>query len=151
MKESNGIKKNFRPYKYKKAYAKRLEEHLAAGYSFESFGGDIRVAKSTMYEWLKEIPEFKEAHDRGLKKGLQLYETILKAKVSGMGAPGFDPKRGDTTALIFTLKTRFHKIYGDKSKLDLTSSDGSMSPKVSDEEINDIVAAHLAKKENGSN
>jgi hypothetical protein len=141
--EANGIKKEFKPYKYKKVYAKRLEDHLAEGYSFESFGGDIDVGKTTLYEWLKYIPEFKQAHDRGLRKGLDFYEKLLRKKAS-------KKTEGDTTALIFTLKTRFHKIYGDKSKLDLTSSDGSMSPKVSDDEVNAIVEAHLKKKNEGS-
>lgn len=107
--------------KYKPEYAVKLRDHLSKGYSFESF--HIGVARSTKYEWLKSVPEFKQAHDEGLEQGLALLESLLLGKATGHN-PKYDPKNCDLGAIIFPLKTRFHKIYGDKTKHEVESDKG---------------------------
>lgn len=41
----------------------RLVEHMSGGLSFESFGAVAGCSRSTLYQWLDEFPEFKEARD----------------------------------------------------------------------------------------
>lgn len=101
---------------YKKEYCQLLIDHMSQGYSFGSFGGDIGVTRKTLYNWLKEFDEFREAKEIGYKKALKMFESRLLAKVSGQKLKNVDPKLIDTACLIFGLKTRFHKDYGEQQK-----------------------------------
>jgi len=105
-------------YKYDDSYPDLLINHLSKGYSFESFGGTIGVVRSTIFQWALDIPEFKAAKEIGYQKSLSFYEKLLSAKVSGQKIEGFDPRKSDTACLIFALKTRFHKIYGEKKDVE---------------------------------
>lgn len=109
---------NTNEIKYKPEYCELLIKHLSKGLSMQCFGGTIGVVRSTVYKWLDDYPEFKTAKDIGIQKAMQFHEEILSAKLSGRELKGFDPKKSDTTALIFALKTRFHEIYGDKQKIE---------------------------------
>lgn len=103
--------------KYKPEYCEMLVNHLKQGLSVQTFGGTIGVVRSTIYEWINTIPEFKEAHELGLQLAQEWFEKRLMAKVSGANTPGINSKMIDTTALIFALKTRFHETYGEKSEI----------------------------------
>lgn len=105
-------------YKYDDSFPEKLIAHLSKGLSFESFGGTINVSRATVFNWANDIPEFKKAKEVGYQKALSFYEKILSAKVSGQKIEGFDPKKSDTACLIFALKTRFHKIYGEKKEVE---------------------------------
>jgi transposase-like protein len=111
--------KNVGP-KWQDSFPDKLHKHLSEGYSFHSFAGEIKVNPDTLYEWLKRYPEFKEARVLGEAEGLKWFEKRLRVKAFGVEAEGLDPKLIDTACLIFALKTRFHKIYGDQSKVEHT-------------------------------
>jgi hypothetical protein len=143
------------PGHYKKEHCEKLIAHLSRGYSFESFGAEIKVGRSTMYDWLKVHPEWKEAKEVGEAAGLGLLERIAVAKARGQtlkdrdGQEVYNPKAADTTMNIFLLKTRFHTVYGENKRIDLTSSDGSMTPnkkrdlsKLTDEELDRLEELH---------
>ena len=97
-----------------------LIEHMAQGKSYESFGAKVNCGRSTLYDWEKVFPEWKRAKRAGQERALDFFETRLVAKVSGQDIVGFDPKKSDTSCLIFALKTRFHTIYGEKQELNHT-------------------------------
>lgn len=129
-------------YKYKDEYCELVKNHLSQGKSIESFGGKIGVVRATIYEWKKHIPEFAEAIEIGTANGLDKLETLLFAKADGreitIGDKKFNPKNSDLGAIIFPLKTRFHKIYGDKTKHEVETGNGvsislAYTPKESDE------------------
>jgi len=107
-----------RPTKYKKELCDIAENHLAEGYSKEATAGLIGICKDTFYNWMKKHKPFSDAIKRGEAKGLAWYEKILRAKMSGQDLKNFDPKKSDTSCLIFALKTRFHKVYGDRMKFE---------------------------------
>lgn len=103
--------------KYRPEYCQRLIDHLRQGLSVQTFGAKVDVSRSTIYEWISTIPEFKEAHEKGIQLAQEFFESRLSAKISGQHINGIDTKKIDTTALIFALKTRFHETYGDKSSI----------------------------------
>ena len=103
---------------YKEEYCDLLVNHLSKGLSLQCFGGTVGVSRATVYDWIDRYPEFKAAKEEGVQKAMQFHEEILSAKLSGRDLKGFDPKKSDTTALIFALKTRFHEVYGDKQKIE---------------------------------
>lgn len=93
-----------------------LIDHMATGQSFTTFAAVLNVGKRTMYDWCDNFPEFKEAKEIGQAKAQQFMEKRLIAKISGQKIEGVDKKDIDNSCLIFALKTRFHKDYGDVSK-----------------------------------
>ena len=97
---------------------------MSKGYSFKSFGATINCGKRTLYDWVKRFPDFEEAKDMGYAAALYFYEKYLIAKVCGFAVEGIDPKKVNNTCLIFVLKTRFYKIYGDRSKQEVEVKSG---------------------------
>jgi hypothetical protein len=95
---------------------------MARGFSYETFAAEVGTHRVTMYDWEKRYPEWVEAKRTGYEKALAFWENLLVSKAFGQ------KKEADIAAIIFCLKTRFHKHYGEKQKIDHTSSDGTMSP-----------------------
>lgn len=96
---------------YKEEYCQMLIDHMSKGYSFESFAGTVSCTGRTLDNWVLRHPEFKEAKGIGLKKGLAFLEKLLFEAIKD--------KNMNYGPVIFALKTRFYKMYGDKSKLDI--------------------------------
>jgi hypothetical protein len=65
-----------RPSKYDEKYCEMLIEHMAEGYSFESFGGIIEVNEDTLYEWVKVHPKFSDSKSIGTQKSMVWWEKI---------------------------------------------------------------------------
>lgn len=63
-----------RPTKYDSSYPQMLIEHMDKGFSFESFGGVVRVARRTLYLWLDAHEEFREAYDVAISCSLRFWE-----------------------------------------------------------------------------
>jgi transposase len=106
-----------RPTKYRKKFCQTAIDTLAQGYSIAGVCADIGISRDTLYRWMKEHPEFSDSIKKGKELGQKKFETILLAKLSGKQIKDFDPKKSDTACLIFALKTRFHKEYGNKDHL----------------------------------
>ena len=90
-------------YKYFDKFPKMLIAHMTDGLSYEAFAGLIEVARSTLYEWDKNHPEFLEAKKIGLSKSLIKWEKIGMA---GLYMGGKD-NPFNSTVWIFNMKNRF--------------------------------------------
>jgi predicted DNA-binding protein YlxM (UPF0122 family) len=108
---------------YKKEYCDMLVKHMSQGYSFSTFSAVINVSRTALYDWVEKYPEFKDAKIRAEDKAKSFLETRLMAKIAGqdLSKKGIDTKKIDTACLIFALKTRFYKEYGDRSKIEQTT------------------------------
>jgi transposase len=111
-----------RPTKYKKEYCKMIEEDLAKGYSVTASAALLNVHKDTLYEWARKHPEFSASIKRGIGKSQRHFEKLLAAKVSGQTIKGFDQKKSDLTGIIFALKTRFFRDWGDIMKHEIQNA-----------------------------
>ena len=110
------------PTKYRKKFCTVAENVLAEGFSMAVVAADCDVCRDTIYAWMANHKDFSDSIKRGKQKGQAYYERLLKAKVAGQKVKNFDPKLSDTACLIFALKTRFHKDFGNKDKLDVTQT-----------------------------
>ena len=125
--------------KYRKAYCEELIKWMGKGKSYITWGAkhDPRIATSTQYNWEKDFPEWKEAKRIGYALGLDYYENLLQSVMLGI-VPGelkaLGSKNINLTAVIFTLKTRFHNQYGEISKVDHSNKDGTLNNQMSKEE-----------------
>jgi hypothetical protein len=100
---------------YKKEFCEMLVEHGKTGMSYHSFAGSVGVSRETLYNWEDNYPEFKEAKKIAMESAFQFWEKLLVAKAYGQ------KKDIDITAVIFALKTRFHKEYGEYQKISHTT------------------------------
>lgn len=107
---------------YKSEYCQMLIEHMSQGFSFSTFGAVVNVGRTTLYDWVDEYPEFKEAKEIAFQKAQRFFEQRLMAKVAGMKIKNVDQKLIDTSCLIFALKTRFHKDYSEKQQVNHTNN-----------------------------
>lgn len=100
------------PTLYKPEYCKELIEHMSGGLSYESFGGVIRVSRTTLYNWEEQFEDWAEAKEIGVACSQLFWE---RTAVEGLRTTHtFDPMTGQTTVskvdaaiLIFNLKARF--------------------------------------------
>lgn len=76
-----------RPPEYDPKFCDLLLEHMAQGFSFESFAGVIGVCKKTLYNWTntKEYAPFLHAKDRGSELCRLWWEKLGIQGVQGLG------------------------------------------------------------------
>lgn len=118
-----------RPSKYSPAYCEEVISFLAEGHSVTAFAGHIGVARSTVFKWADEIPEFSDALKVGQAKATAAWERVL-LKVAKDGG-------GNATAAIFGLKNRAAEDWADKVTTEHTGRDGGPieTSDVSDKEV----------------
>lgn len=106
-----------RPTDYKPEYCDLVIEHMAKGYSFESFAGLVDAHKDTIYEWLKSHPEFTDAKKKATDKCRLFWESV--------GIEGVwnhpEEKTLNTGNYVFQMKNRFKwtdrvEVSGDEAK-----------------------------------
>lgn len=106
-------KKIGRPSKYKPEFDEQLINHMASGYSFESFGSIVKVCKDTLYEWEKTYPSFSYSKKRGTLASLYKWEQIGLDAAKGVYA------KFNAASWIFTMKCRFREFgYVDKIEIE---------------------------------
>lgn len=111
-----------RPTKYKQEYCQRAIEYLKEGYSVTALAGHFGVARSTVFRWAEENPEFSDALKTGQALAAEWWENALRHVVL--------TGEGNASAAIFGVKNRSREEWRDKVEQDHTSSDGSMTPQV---------------------
>ena len=91
-----------RPTKFKEEYCQMLIEHMALGFSFESFAGLISVNQDTLHEWCKVHAIFSEAKKLAFAKCQLFWEAI------GMEGLWSTKERSlNTGNYVFQMKNRF--------------------------------------------
>jgi hypothetical protein len=107
--------------KYKKQYCKDVVDFMAKGMSLTSFCAEIHTHRDTVYEWRKKYPEFDKACEIGFDMGQKFFESLMSNAALGI-LPENLKRMGSTginmTAVIFALKTRFHRDYSEKQKIE---------------------------------
>lgn len=100
--------------KYKPEYCKRLVEWMAQGYSYSTFSTQLDVVPATLYNWEKEYPEWVAAKEKGVEAGKTFLEGAIIKGVNGLP----QAKHIKENSAQWLLKTRHHKEYGDKQKIE---------------------------------
>ncbi len=93
------------PLKYKNEHCKKAEEILACGRSLAAVCAHFSIARSTLYEWRDNYPEFKSALERGLQKCQAYWEELGIDGVTG------NYEKFAAAPWIFTMKNRFRDDY----------------------------------------
>jgi len=78
-----------------------------------------KVGRATWYQWLADDPDLAAAHKAAMDAGRDAKADFAEDKLAER------IERGDTTAIIFALKTLRRDVYGDRSILEHTGPDGA--------------------------
>lgn len=92
-----------RPSKYDPKFCDMLIEHMAKGFSYETFGASINVAQSNVKNWEDAHPEFQASKKEAFDKCRLFWET---AGIQGM----WNTKDGPNLNVgnyVFQMKNRF--------------------------------------------
>lgn len=111
-----------RPSKYDPAYCDAVIEHMTEGASLTSFAASIRVARSTINEWMSVHPDFSEAVHVAKALCAAWWEKTGRMIAAGGGGPGA------STVAIFGMKNMGADDWKEASQIDHRSGDRSMSP-----------------------
>lgn len=115
-----------RPTTYDEKYCEMLVEHMAKGFSFESFASVTDTCKDTLYEWVKVHEEFSDAKKRATEKCRLFWESIGIQHIINRETMTRD-EDGNTTvektslnsaAWIFNMKNRFKNEWKDKQEIE---------------------------------
>ena len=111
--------KTGRPSKYDPAYCDEIIEFMSRGYSVTAFAGSIRVARSTVYKWADENPEFSDALKTAQAISALWWENRLRDVA--------EKNEGNAAAAIFGLKNRAAEDWRDKQTIEGTGPDGALN------------------------
>lgn len=108
-----------RPTKYNPEICETVLGLMREGASIEEVCYELGIAKQTFYNWLELYPELMDAKKRGL--------DFAQGWWMKQGRKNLENKDFSATLFYMNMKNRFG--WKDKSEVDNTSSDGSMTPK----------------------
>jgi hypothetical protein len=88
---------------YHHNFCQLLEDHMAQGFSFESFGAVVRVGRRTLYEWRDQYPEFADAYEIGTELALSWWENVIR----GGYIESRESDKVNMKVVTFFLRNRF--------------------------------------------
>lgn len=111
---------------YKPEFCDIVIKEMAEGVSVDAIGCKLisenkphGVVRSTVYKWMEDFPEFKEAIDTGN----QLHQSSLEKNINLKASGGKNCKNIDFNSSAFLLRTKFHKTYSEKTHSIVDSSE----------------------------
>lgn len=105
-----------RPTKFKPEYCELVINTMAEGKSLAAAAAQLRVARSTFYEWAKNHPEMAEAVAIGKDLSLAYWEQLAHDTATG-------ESNGNASVLNFQMKNRFRNDYTDSQDLRLSGGE----------------------------
>lgn len=98
--------------KFKDEYSLKLREHMAQGFSFESFAGLVGVCRDTLYYWAENYKTFAQAKAEAFELSRLFWERLGITHVIG------DKERSISAPIyIFNMKNRFPREWRDRVEL----------------------------------
>lgn len=122
-----------RPSKFSQDLAEKICEQIAHGKSLRAVcAEDDMPSTSTVCKWLFENQEFSEQYARARDRQADHYfeEIVEIADSVEADSAAVAKARLQVDARKWTLSKLAPKKYGEKTELDVKSSDGSMTPTV---------------------
>lgn len=99
-----------RPTDYKKDFCEMVVDHMAKGFSLQSFAGVVGVTRQCLYDWMDANNDFKKACEVGRERSRLFWENIMLENLvfSRMG------KQIDFRMWQFNMMNRFREDWTEK-------------------------------------
>lgn len=94
--------------RYDAKFCELLVEEMTKGHSIVAFAGhpDVKVGKSTVYDWIKKHKEFEKAYHVGKAAAIRYWEEKLISASTG--------QKSNIRAITFALTNMDSEIWRDK-------------------------------------
>jgi hypothetical protein len=102
-----------RPTMYKPEYCQPLIEHMAEGFSFESFAGYVSTSSDTLNTWVHKHAEFAAAKKLGRELNRKWWEAVSRKNAM--------LNSGNAAGIRFNMINRFRGEWTDSQHVDLTT------------------------------
>lgn len=111
-----------RPTEYREEFCELLIDHMSTGLSFETFGHEIGVSRSIIFEWAKDTPENKRKYP-GFLDAKKEAEDACRSFWEDMGTKlaNGNIKDGSSAVWIYNMKCRFPKVWRPKKEIDVNA------------------------------
>lgn len=122
-----------RPSKFSQELAEKICEQIAHGKSLRAVcAEDDMPSATTVFKWLNENQDFSEQYARARDRQADHYFEEIVEIADSVEADSADVAKArlQVDARKWTLSKLAPKKYGEKTELDVKSSDGSMTPTV---------------------
>ncbi|WP_186649954.1 helix-turn-helix domain-containing protein [Fluviispira vulneris] len=96
-------------------------EHMSKGYSVNYFASKIKVSKQTVYNWIRENPEFKES--------FEIATTASQAYWESLALNNAKTAKGNGNQIQYQMSKRFRDDYGDTSSINIFNSNNQNNNK----------------------
>ena len=117
-----------RPTDFREDLCELLVDHMAAGFSFESFAGrpDVGTHKGVLYEWVARHPSFTDAKRRGEEAGRMWWERQA-VECARNRSEGGKAESLNTSLWRLVMMNRFGLHDAAKINVELTNPDVARS------------------------
>lgn len=131
-----------RPTEYKPEYCVPLIEHMADGYSFESFAACVAVSSDTLYTWVSKHEEFAEAKKIGFQLNRVWWETTSKSNAA--------KNTGNAAGIRFNMINRFRGEWTDSQHVDMTTKGKELKAPINLNNVSEDTIRRLLNEAEGS-
>lgn len=128
---------SMRPSKYKKEFDDGIIAHMEKGLSFETYAAIISVHRDTLYQWVKDYPEFSDAVKIAKAKCELFWEQLGLNYITHTDSKFESTPKINSAIYIFNMKNRF----GWKDRQDVTADvkiNSKELEEMSDDELLDL-------------
>lgn len=117
--------------KYRPEFCDDIIKHMSQGKSLTSFIAylydkyELRITRKTILNWASRHEDFGTAVEVGKSRALAFFEALLISSTTGVLPKQLKDQEStgvNMSGVVFALKTRFHKEYGDMSKLEVSGT-----------------------------
>lgn len=126
-----------RPPKFKEEYCQGVIDHMAKGFTFETFSATIGTHRDTLYQWIKDYPIFSDAVKQAKEKCQQKWETLGLDHIVHVDSKFESSPKLNSAVYIFNMKNRFGWIDRHEVKNEV-KIDSKELEEMSDEELADL-------------
>lgn len=107
-----------RPTEYQEDMCQEVINFGKLGYSRTAIAAKLGISRNTLYQWVKQYPEFHDAMEKAVEESQIFWEDTLRMTAIGV------IEKGSATATIFALKSQFQQDWKDIKTTELVGANG---------------------------
>lgn len=107
-----------RPTEYQEDMCQEVIKFGKLGYSRTAIAAKLGISRNTLYQWVKQYPDFQDAMEKAVEESQIFWEDALR--LTAMGAL----EKANATATIFALKSQFQQDWKEIRTTELVGANG---------------------------
>lgn len=113
-----GMARVGRPTAFRDSFHDDVIDYARGGLSYAAIAVKLGVSRDSLYEWMRNDPDFSDTMKRAREIAMAWWEETLKGQATGT------VDGGSATAAIFAMKNQFPDDYRDRKELKVDAEVG---------------------------